>query len=489
MNSTDVSPAINGEKLEDEDEEAVSQKEDGITLVEKMHLWSTKTPAEEEDVDTVSQKEDGIPLAEKINNWNTEKLDLGPQGDDIALDQNDAVNDEEDGEDYAITHFPEAWQFLTGSHAYYWLLSRVRSEILHSKREDTTAENIRRNIVKGLSSRPRRSGYGQAVSKARFEISWSLPGFLEKQYPEERNLRLGSLITLVASGDDVQALTCAQYMSQVWPVTGPETLSALQGALDKGLGQAYKGKSNIRFVLQTMLTDLYVAIMMDKTRITLEINDSAVFAVIKGTEPAIAETGQQLAWLGAALRSSPSDRMAYSTPLVALSATTETTTFTLDFQVTQLVHHGPQRNGSCWRSLFRNPIMVEGYPISARVNGEKGLEIPLNMMAGLGQASRATTFDGGLVIKGHSAMFCPTQRIKNSVLWHYLFNHDGSRMSYLAPNSLLGGRASIHEVDTTCLEYSRNFLGWTSHAEIYAGEFKGAFTLDASQSLPIARRL
>ena len=209
---------------------------------------------------------------------------------------------------------------------------------------------------------------------------------------------------------------------------------------------------------------------MDKTHLTLEINDEMVFAIIKGTEPAIAEIGEQLAWLGAALRSSPADCMAYSAPRIALSTDPEAT-FSLDFQVTQLVHRESKRNGSCWRSLFRNPMVVEGYPILARANGEKGLEIPLNMMAGLGQASRATNFHGGLVIKGHSTMFCPTQRVKNSVLWHYLFNHDGSRISYLAPNSLLEGRSSIHEVDTTCLEYSRNFLGWTSSAEIRAGKF------------------
>ncbi|KAG0645258.1 hypothetical protein D0Z07_8889 [Hyphodiscus hymeniophilus] len=210
---------------------------------------------------------------------------------------------------------------------------------------------------------------------------------------------------------------------------------------------------------------------MDKTRVTLEINDSIVFATIKGTEPAIAEIGQQLAWLGAALRSSPSDRIAYATPQVICSATTGTD-FRLDFRVKEHTTQGFQGNGSCWRSLFRNPVIVEGYPILARVNGEKGLEIPLNMMAGLGQASRVTNFDGGLVIKGHSTILYPTQRIKNSVLWHYMFNYDGSRMSYLVPSVLGEGCASVHEVDTSCLEYSRNFLGWTSSAEIYTGESK-----------------
>jgi len=212
--------------------------------------------------------------------------------------------------------------------------------------------------------------------------------------------------------------------------------------------------------------------MTDKTRITFEVNDSIVLVAVKGTEPAIAEIGQQLAWMGAAFRSSPSNyRMAYSKPLATFSSGL-IATFTFSFQVTELEPETPQRNGSCWRSLFRNPIIVEGYPILARENGEKGLEIPLNLMAGLSQASRVTSFNGGLVIKGYSTMFCPTQRIKDSVLWHYLFNYDTSRMPYYSANILCRGRAPVHQVDTVCLEQSRNFLGWASSVEVHIGKLR-----------------
>ncbi|KAG9230363.1 hypothetical protein BJ875DRAFT_158352 [Amylocarpus encephaloides] len=424
------------------------KKQAVITLAEKMNLWNTEKLAEGEEK-IMLEREGGNIMDEESFCSETEIPDLGRRDDRVALDQGEILDEDED-EDYAVTHFPEAWQFLTSSHAYVWLLARLKTEMLLTKSDGTPADTIRRDIMKGLASRLRKHGYGQTMSKARFQLSWSLPRFLMQQYPEERVPRLDSLITIIASGEDVQALTCAQYMSQVWPITGPETLVAVQGALDKGPGQSFK------------------AVMTDKTRITLEINDSTVSAIVKGTDPAIAEIGQQLAWLGAALRPSPSDKMAYSTPRLVLSTTVELT-FALEFQVTEFIHRESQQNGSCWRPLFRNSVIVDGYPILARANGEKGLEIALNMMAELGQASRATNFDGGLVIKGHSTMFCPTQRIKNSVLWHYLFNHDGSRMSYLSSENLAGGRASIHDVDTVCLEYSRNFLGWTSSTDIYTG--------------------
>ena len=428
---------------------------------------------EDADKETMSKKQDEISLAEKMHLlWNSGKPDLEKDDAHVNLHQIDAVDDDDAGDGYAITHYPEAWQFLTGSHAYYWLLARVRTEMLLTKR-DRASEAIKREIMRGLASRPK--GYAKAVTKAKFYVYWSLRTFLKEKYPDEQSVRLGSLITMIASGDDVQALTCAQYMGQVWPVTGPETLSAVQGALDTGPGQAYKGISN-PILIVVIMTYRLVAIMMDKTRIALEVNDSTIVAVVKGTEPAIAEIGQQLAWLGAALRSSPSEQMTYSTPRVTLSNVTEAI-FAFDFQVREFVHQEPLRNGSCWRPLFRNPVIVEGYPILARANGEKGLEISLNMMAGLGEASRVTNFDGGLVIKGYSTMFCPTERIKNSVLWHYLFNHDGNRMSYLSPDTLCRGRVPIHEVDMACLEYSRNFLGWASNVEVHIGEPPPSITL------------
>lgn len=165
--------------------------------------------------------------------------------------------------------------------------------------------------------------------------------------------------------------------------------------------------------------------------------------------------------------------MAYSTPEIAIR-TSRQAKFTLSYHITKVDSHqgDAQANGSCWHPLFRNPIIVKGYPILARVNGEKGLEIPLNMMAGLGEASRVTNFDGGLLIKGFSTMFCPTQRMKNSLLWHFLYNDDGSRMPYLSADNISGGRLSIQDVDSPFLEHSRHFLGWASSVEIHAGKFK-----------------
>ncbi len=106
--------------------------------------------------------------------------------------------------------------------------------------DDTLAENIRREILNGLASGKKEVGYGQGLLQAKFKIPWNLQAFLKEQYPDEQNLQLGHIITIVGSGVDAQALTCAGYLSQVWPATGLNTLSALQEAVINGVGKPYK---------------------------------------------------------------------------------------------------------------------------------------------------------------------------------------------------------------------------------------------------------
>jgi hypothetical protein len=93
------------------------------------------------------------------------------------------------------------------------------------------------------------------------------------------------------------------------------------------------------------------------------------------------------------------------------------------------------------------------------------------MMAGLGEASRVTDFDGGFLIKGFCTLFCPMKSAKDSVLWHYLFQQDGSRIPYTAADERCPNRLR-HAIDTSRLQISRHFLGWTSSVECLAGELQ-----------------
>lgn len=212
--------------------------------------------------------------------------------------------------------------------------------------------------------------------------------------------------------------------------------------------------------------------MSDGTLLQLDLNNHSVSINATGMECSLVELGEQLAWLGSALRSSPIEEMACSTANIKALNSSLTPHFYLEFLTEGLKADEIDQinNGDCWLPLFKNPVIVKGYPILARDHGERGLEIPLNMMASLGDASRTTVFDRNLVIKGFSTLFVPTRRIKNSVLWHFLFNQDGSRISYSEASVRCIDQAPIETLDASCLGSSRHFLGWASSVVLRTGK-------------------
>jgi hypothetical protein len=126
--------------------------------------------------------------------------------------------------------------------------------------------------------------------------------------------------------------------------------------------------------------------------------------------------------------------------------------------------------GTCWHKVFKNPVIVRGFPVLARNNDERGLEIPLNIMAALGGADRTTIFGDQLLIKGHATMFVPTRRVQNSVMWHFIQNENGDRISFAAAKTRCPTRATTDIVDYSCLMTSRMFLGWASSVQLCTGK-------------------
>ena len=191
----------------------------------------------------------------------------------------------------------------------------------------------------------------------------------------------------------------------------------------------------------------------------------------------MAEIGEQLAWLGAALRSSPYDvGVAYCTPFISdiyvntgLKLKNRTLPGTdilckIDFVTECEDLPLKTSNGQCWHNMFRNPVLVKGFPIPHRPQPHIGLEIPLNLMAGLIRTQRADSFNGSLYIKGFSAMLVPTKSYANLLIWHLLYNKDGTRISYLDNTSHHTENMNLHD-----LVKVRHMIGWCSEARNYAG--------------------
>jgi hypothetical protein len=180
-------------------------------------------------------------------------------------------------------------------------------------------------------------------------------------------------------------------------------------------------------------------------------------------EGSVVEIAQQLAWLGSALRISPfGDKVAYTKPILASLSTTEVF---IEYQHTP-VHATEQ---SCWLPLFSGAVIASGFPIPKR-GEEMGLEIPLELLAGIGGIQHAVEFQGGVVMKGFSQMFVPVRKTDDRVQWHAISSADSdTHLTYRDGISKCGSRALSKQVSLDDLKQCRTIVGWCSVAQSRLG--------------------
>jgi hypothetical protein len=190
--------------------------------------------------------------------------------------------------------------------------------------------------------------------------------------------------------------------------------------------------------------------------------NSKVTFEVTGSAYSIAEVGEQLCWLGSALRSSPyPDKVAYCQPQVGkLRAVNDEGQSGKKQQATKFI---ASISFAVKEKTFTE---VEGFPISRRpeIGAVKGLEIPLPMMARLAQANSVNTFLGSAILKGFSAMLIPTENHEEVIVWHLVHNKNGDRISFLDSTVVPVEGASASQ-----LSQARHILGWCSNARHLAG--------------------
>ena len=309
--------------------------------------------------------------------------------------------------------------------------------------------------------------------RASLRIQWDILGFIEDQFSDSDfpNTALGPVVTVSGSAQHAQATTCSEYIRQNWPVQGPRILDSLQDALDS---PTKTSRLNIAACIDdksastsdTSSGHAQLAFNVTKENLFLDIQS--------GTPEFIVEVVQQLAWMGAALRTSRDGRIQYCESKLDEVLQAQGVAPAL-FSVTFEMSSPGEEDQSCWFPLFTNPVIAREFPVPKRENGEQGLEVPLELMAALGGARYVTEFDGGLVLKGYSAMFVPVQRHKHSIQWHLIRHSDEERMLYrqLRNEGLI--HAMLDEVDQKSLQTTRAFLGWWKSSETHLGTGDAAY--------------
>ena len=216
--------------------------------------------------------------------------------------------------------------------------------------------------------------------------------------------------------------------------------------------------------------------VFDGTKIAARIPYENCFVLeAEGIQETIIEVGELFAWMAGALRSAPGDRIAYVTPYLATKSdsdfrqSNEDIMCEIKFVLQKSAAQSPS-NSKCWQNLFRNPVVVLGFPVRRRSQQEAGLEISLATLAALLGARRIAVFDGKVFLKGFSTMLVPTKRVGDMVIWHVLFNENGDRISYSDSRvrEIAGGFE--RNLKPSELETSRHIVGWCTNVIHRTGE-------------------
>lgn len=202
--------------------------------------------------------------------------------------------------------------------------------------------------------------------------------------------------------------------------------------------------------------------------------------IVSGLGETAIEVAEQLSWLGSALRSSPRELgLVRCTPCIVVDRTdtniaqlvdSYSRTQALDasfsirfaFTAVDLPSYEP---GYCWSTMFRNTVIVQGYPIRRRTLPGSGLETSIDILARLVDAHTMDGFNERLYLKGFSSMLVATDIKNGFVLWHHSYNKKGQRVSY---NDV--GDVAFTKVSGPEVENARRIVGWSARINYNAGK-------------------
>ncbi|KAF5635881.1 nucleoside phosphorylase [Fusarium sp. NRRL 52700] len=402
-----------------------------------------------------------------------EQVALWEQNEDMersSIDEDLDSSESAESEEVNVHEDADVWiaayrDFAPNTEAYSWLLTQLRRDIDCILQERPAMLLIRDKI---LSSVPQPQRVSRRIASdpcsVRFEIDWDVIGFFDSQeYSKPPCEALPGLITLTGGSSDAQASICAGFLKQTWPSTGDIVLQLICELLR--LGEEDTSHTSLP----------------DGTRLAAWISESKVMVQTDGSAASISETGEQLAWLGAALRSSPyPSGLSYCTPSIRSihrdAGMSQAVLCVINFELEQLPEPPDNANGHCWHGIFKNPIVVKGFPILSKLERNTGLEIPLEIMAGLARTDRVDQYNDKVYIKGFSTMLVPTKQFRDVVYWHLIYKEDGTRISYLDDNLDRDTLAGFPD-----LTAYRHVLGWCSEARFYSGSSQAEYHVRHSE--------
>ncbi|KAI0386973.1 hypothetical protein F5Y04DRAFT_242709 [Hypomontagnella monticulosa] len=323
-------------------------------------------PEEEDEPETHKDSSDEMSLFDKMTMWGRHSDE-----DDTEVNPDDLFQGiEDDNEDADLSTYD---RMVVNSAAYEWLISSLmRESLFHwdDSSPNVMIDQIRQKILERLPT----GTISKTKTPRRYEVSFRLPWLplktrLEKGTQHElitsKQSVVGSFAVAVCSSTDkLQLTTVKEYIDQTWPSSGKGLLSVVEKAVN--------GAQEVSFS----------NILADKTNVEAIIRNSHLEIFVTGPTYSIAECGEQLAWLAAALL--PTDpqvpvyvipSLKYVTELASGKSFSHQWIIETSKESTGEISDPATRSKLNWLDKLGNPAIVRGFPITLRPENCPGTEI------------------------------------------------------------------------------------------------------------------
>jgi hypothetical protein len=277
------------------------------------------------------------------------------------------------------------------------------------------------------------------IQEVRVEVSWDLTRYCRTCLDGPKDLKdFKAALTVSGTVDKAYATTCAEYMQQFWPEAEWDLLDLIYKAIksdpdeptgmfcllpkrlhstDRSLDyESTNGK--LKICLDYIAEDEEAKMLPDQ-----EYTGGVGIVTVDGSRADLISIAQQMAWLGACFRTPRLGQLDYSDVSFFQKSSTS---FSLELQELRPI----EVDKLCWYPMFVNTVLAFGFPAPPR-NGEKGVELPFELMTALGRIWYPKEFLNGFVLKGYSTALIPVSRYGTSIQWHYVSKPDRLTMEEL----------------------------------------------------------
>lgn len=425
-----------------------------------------------------------MSYAEKVQGWNIQTGDIPDPNIPLESEPREAQPDfnltdkvQDSKNEVWGTEEGRFLRMVVESQAYQWLLAKLRNELKLGLSTESAYPRLSEAILRKINEKQRfsRNSTSRCID-AVFDAEWSPHSFFKEQKygvpPEEAVVKA---LVLVGTATQAEGLACGDYLLRHWPESAPTFIRLVQSVV-----KSTEGTSNNGTLLSSRYAYVFLILgletLSDGTTLRASVKDGRFTLKAYGHPDSVVEIGEQLMWISCALRSSDFIEMGTCEPSFGEVLITDRSPSCVSMRIELAATPKPAKLaesecGACWQGLFRNPLVVEGYPIAPRCSSSRlGLQLSLSTLMALVMDSRLVSYMGKLFIKTFSTLVVAVKLVDNVILWHAVSNKDGSYIYYHDK------RVGMHHVEVTSsllqdvdIVELKHVVGWTSTAENLAG--------------------